>query len=336
MTRGHYKGDLALVIDVKDGGLKAVIQCVPRLDMALATMNQDEARVRRRNVRPPQKFFNASEVQVSGRPLTRTRFPGGADNCDYYEGNYFYDGYLLKEVAVGTMIKPCTDEDPPSLDELQKFRKRKKGNADGFDDGEDDNEGSRIANSLLDELSELQGKTGLATTATNGGLIIGDTVEVIEGDLIGMRGTLLSVEGTTVKVQPSNAGELDKTTEIEFLTSQLRKYIPVGAHVKVTDGRYAGETGVVVAVEQMNGETDCSAVVMTDMTHKEVSGKKWTNIVLRFLNCSLRVHSCLFFQCERRSCKNLQKSRQARISWRAMNYMTWSSLAEVVQLTRWE
>jgi transcription elongation factor SPT5 len=274
MTRGHHKGDLALVVDVKDGGLKAVIQCVPRLDLALATMNPDEARVRRRTVRPPQKFFSASEVRALGRHTQRQRFPGGVDNCDYFEGSYFHDGYLLKEVTVGSMIKPCTDEDPPSLDELQRFRKRKKTNADGFDDGEDENEGSRIANSLLDELSELQGRTGISTGASNGGLIIGDTVEVVEGDLVGMRGKLLSVDGTTVKVQPSNAGDLAGMNEIEFLTSQLRKFIPVGAHVRVTDGRYSGETGVVVAIEALKGETDCSAVVMTDMTHKEVSGEK--------------------------------------------------------------
>ena len=64
--------------------------------------------------------------------------------------------------------------------------------------------------------------------------------------------------------------------EVEFLMSQVRKFIAVGAHVKVTDGRYANETGVVVAVEAIDGDAaldfDCTAVVLTDMTHKEISG----------------------------------------------------------------
>jgi transcription elongation factor len=69
------------------------------------------------------------------------------------------------------------------------------------------------------------------------------------------------------------ANDLGNTTEVEFLISQVRKHIPVGAHVKVIDGRYANETGVVVAVEKLEGETDATAVILTDMTHKEVSGK---------------------------------------------------------------
>ena len=81
------------------------------------------------------------------------------------------------------------------------------------------------------------------------------------------------MDGATVKVKPSNAAELGDTTEVEFLSSQVRKFIAIGAHVKVTDGRYANETGVVVAVEEIEGDTDCVAVVLTDMTHKEISGK---------------------------------------------------------------
>eukprot|EP00957_Ditylum_brightwellii_P121865 9293224-Ditylum_brightwellii.AAC.1 len=151
------------------------------------------------------------------------------------------------------MIKPCSEESPPTLDELQRFRRRPKASGEsGYDDNDDEeNEGSKVAASLLDELSDLQGKTGLGTKKTNGGLIIGDTVEVVEGDLVGLRGKLLSVDGTTVKVQPLDATDLGGMNEVEFLTNQVRKYIAVGAHVKVTDGRYANETGIVVAVEEL-------------------------------------------------------------------------------------
>jgi transcription elongation factor SPT5 len=313
MTRGHYKGDLALVRAVKESGLKCIVQCVPRLDYALADLSPEEARIRRRTVRPPQKFFNAQEVASLGRQtLRRQRFPGLDVYCDYFEGNYYHDGYLLKEMTVGGMVKPLSEDDPPTLDELAKFQRRgrtanhskdKDVGSGGFDDGddglgggggaadEDENEGSRLAASLLDELSELQGRVGLAGSSSfssggagggAAGLIIGDTVEVVEGDLVGMRGKIVSLDETTVKIRPLSvdlgAGMVD---EVEFLASQVRKHIEVGAHVKVIDGRYANETGVVVAVEKLDGggeaggsvlsAADFTAIILTDVTSKEIS-----------------------------------------------------------------
>jgi transcription elongation factor SPT5 len=212
----------------------------------------------------------------------RQRFPGMNDvMCDFFDGNYYSDGYLLKEVTIGTVVKPCTAEDPPTLDELQRFRRKSNaGDTAGYDDGDDEeNEGSQLAGSILKELSELQGQTSLSSAGPNDrGLMIGDTIEVVEGDLVGMQGKILSLDGTTVKVRPNNdaaLAELGGMDEVEFLISQVRKFIAVGAHVKVTDGRYANETGVVVAVEAVEGvdlsDFDCTAVVLTDMTHKEIS-----------------------------------------------------------------
>ncbi len=206
-----------------------------------------------------------------GKQRLRQRFPAMDLYCDYFENSYYHDGYMLKEVTVGSMVKPCTEEDKPTLDELQRFRKRSKGAND--EDGADENEGSKMAASLLDELTKLQETTGLGKVASSSnGLLIGDTIEVIEGDLVGMRGKLMSMDGTTVKIKPNDASlDLGGAGEIEFLASQVRKFIEVGAHVKVTDGRYANETGTVVAVEQMDGETDFTAVVLTDVTNKEIS-----------------------------------------------------------------
>ena len=204
--------------------------------------------------------------------------------CVYYDSSYYHDGYLLKEVTIGTVVKPCTVDDPPTLDELQRFRRNKSNSKDkgDYDDGNDNDEnaGSQLAGSLLSELSELQGMTGLASSGPGDrGLRIGDTIEVIEGDLVGMQGKIMSLDEATVKVRPNNdaaLAELGGMDEVEFLMSQVRKFIAVGCHVKVTDGRYANETGVVVAVESIDGDAesdfDRTAVVLTDMTHKEISG----------------------------------------------------------------
>jgi transcription elongation factor SPT5 len=271
MTRGHYKGDLALVKEVKESGLKCIVQCVPRLDLTLLELPPEEAKIRRKTVRPPQKFFNSQEIAALGKHSTgRQPFRALGIMCDYFEGNYYQDGYLLKEMTVGSMVKPCTDEDPPTLDELQRFQRPKSKDEDHDDD---DNQGSKLATSLLDELANLQQSTGFGKTSSGGGLQIGDTVEVIEGDLIGMRGKLVSQDGSTVKVKPMGTNvDLGGTDEVEFLSSQVRKHIPIGAHVKVTDGRYANETGVVVAVEAISsGDNDSTAVVLTDITNKEIT-----------------------------------------------------------------
>ena len=274
LTRGHYKGDLALVKEVKDSGLRCIVQCVPRLDLTLGDLSAEEARMRRRTVRPPQKFFSPQELKAMGKHnILRQLFPGLNAYCYVFEGNFYEDGYLLKEMTVGSMVKPCTDEDPPTLDELQRFQRRKAGGGDNDEGAE--NEGSKIAASLLDELAELQNKTGFDKQAQKvGGLLIGDTIEVVEGDLIGVQGKIVSLDGSTVKVQPTSA-DASLTGEIEFLMSQVRKHIPEGTHVKVMDGRYANETGVVVAVDKMEGggssSNDFTAIVLTDVTNKQIT-----------------------------------------------------------------
>jgi transcription elongation factor SPT5 len=59
--------------------------------------------------------------------------------------------------------------------------------------------------------------------------------------------------------------------QVIFDINQFRKHIPVGAHVKVIDGFYINETRVVVALELLDGDSDSTAVVLTDMSHKEIS-----------------------------------------------------------------
>jgi transcription elongation factor SPT5 len=56
---------------------------------------------------------------------------------------------------------------------------------------------------------------------------------------------------------------------LEFPVAQLVKYVQVGDHVKVTDGRYAGETGTVVNVEEPE-EQQFVAIVLTDNSAKEI------------------------------------------------------------------
>jgi transcription elongation factor SPT5 len=265
LTRGHYKGDLGVVREVRDSGLKCIVQCLPRLDLTLSELPPEE-RSRRKAIRPPQKFFSSQEVIARGKhDVGRQRFPALGKMCDFFEGNYFEDGYLLKEMTVGNMVKPCTQADGnmPTMEELQKFRRPKSGGEE--DEEEEENAGSKLAGSLLDQLSSLQEATGLDDKGSGEGLQIGDTVQVVGGDLDGMVGKLTKENDISFMVQPLVNAELD---EIEFLKYQLRKYIREGAHVKVLDGRYANETGTVVAIKDTDGVS--TAIVMTDITNHEI------------------------------------------------------------------
>ncbi|KAI2506980.1 hypothetical protein MHU86_7477 [Fragilaria crotonensis] len=202
LQRWPYKGDLALVKFVHKSRQKVVVQFVPRLDLTASDLPLEQARDRRQKIRPPQKLFNAQEVGAMGMQTTRQRFLGLDIVCDVFEGNYFHEGYQLKEMTVGTMVKKVPDETSPTLHELQRFRKASK--SDGADDICEENEASKSkqAGSLSRDQSVLRGKTGEKSGEARaktgggggGGIVIGDTVEVIEGDLIGLRGKLISLD----------------------------------------------------------------------------------------------------------------------------------------------
>lgn len=55
-----------------------------------------------------------------------------------------------------------------------------------------------------------------------------------------------------------------QTQNLEIPASQLRKYFKLGDHVKVVEGRYQGEVGLVVRVEEN------IAYIFSDLMQEEV------------------------------------------------------------------
>ena len=214
-------------------------------------------------MRPAKKFFNAQDVTQMGGYVGSGRMSSSFENYSTYEGN-FYDseGYMVKEMKVGNTVVACTEDTAPTLEELQEFRKRDAVGEDG-EEGREEND-----QSLLDELSELQKdfNSSTASKKANHGILLGDTVKVVEGDLIGMMGKVIFIDDTTVKISPSSDLGIG---DVEFLVDQVRKHLEVGKHVRVVDGRYVDETGVIVAVEVFEGEA--TAILLTDLTAKEIS-----------------------------------------------------------------
>lgn len=89
----------------------------------------------------------------------------------------------------------------------------------------------------------------------------GDRVEVCEGELINLQGTIVGIDGDSIRILPKHDALKD---EIPFKPHELRKYFSVGNHVKVLNGRFEGETGMIVG---MDGTT---AIVLSDGSKDEV------------------------------------------------------------------
>ncbi|ELK31567.1 Transcription elongation factor SPT5 [Myotis davidii] len=75
----------------------------------------------------------------------------------------------------------------------------------------------------------------------------GDNVEVCEGELINLQGKILSVDGNKITIVPKHE---DLKDMLEFPAQELRKYFKMGDHVKVTAGRFEGDTGLIVRMEE--------------------------------------------------------------------------------------
>jgi transcription elongation factor SPT5 len=252
VKRGVYKGDLGKVDMLLDSGSKAAVRLVPRIDLNAIVRRATGEKAKKGGTKAPQKFFKLEEIQRALREsnlgmldLDRRRYPHTGDMFDYFNKEFYNNGYLYKEFKVETMLQ-YTDVSP-TLDELQRFRDSQKG-----EDDEDD-----VADLQLEQRSDK-----------SVALCKGDTVRVIEGDLQHLMGVVTSVSSTSqnVKIRPLHDDIKDQ--QLEFPIAQLMKYVKVGDHVKVINGRYVGETGVVVNVEEMEGQWE--AVVLTDASSKEI------------------------------------------------------------------
>lgn len=131
----------------------------------------------------------------------------------------------------------------PTLAELERFNQLPDGVA-----------ASRsLAAAAAAAASSVSGGGGAGEAVVGHSLMPGDVVEVCEGELRNLRGTVISVEAggaNRVIVQPSHH---DLKEPIEFAPVELRKYFAQGDHVRVLRGRYEGETGLVLAYDSLGG-----------------------------------------------------------------------------------
>ncbi|CAF4188371.1 unnamed protein product [Rotaria sp. Silwood2] len=164
---------------------------------------------------PPAKLFDETAVEAAG----------GQIKTDYeyktFEGGKFDDkGFLIKNFPLHAV---SADGITPSISELDKFEET----IDGPESNVSINKRKTSKNELLS-------------------FAPGDHVEVCEGELVNLQGTIVGIDGDSIRILPKHKTLKD---EIPFKAHELRKYFSVGNHVKVLNGRFEGETGMIVGID---------------------------------------------------------------------------------------
>lgn len=236
LARGEavYKGDTCRVVAVGDDGATAVVQLVPRPGS------------RSGPGRPARRPFSAAEAVSNGGSVEQRRFrfareAGAAsrrwaladDYFEVYEEKYYRGGFLYKEVKSDRALEAAR----PSMEDLERFA---------------------VDDALL--AAAAQDASDKTTPLSRG-----DAVVATEGDLAGLPMTVERVERGVARCRRAS-----ENLVVSIEVDKVRKVLGVGERVKVVEGRYAGQTGVVVETHA-SAEGDALAVVVSDSGGRELS-----------------------------------------------------------------
>lgn len=231
IKRGVFKDDLAQVDYVDVASNQVHLRLLPRIDYgrmrgALRTSSSDDLK-RKKFKRPPSKLFDPEKIRTIGGEIT--------SDGDFYvfEGNrYSRKGFLFKNFVMNAILAEGVK---PTLGELERFEETPEGL--DIDVGAGDKE------EALHKFSN------------------GDNVEVVEGELQNLQGRVIAVDGSKITILPKHE---DLKDPLDFQAHELRKYFRQGDHVRVIGGRYEGDTGLIVRVE------DTMIVLFSDLTMHEL------------------------------------------------------------------
>ena len=76
----------------------------------------------------------------------------------------------------------------------------------------------------------------------------GDKISVNKGECTGMRGTVIEIEGGMVSFKPIDFPGLEGEL-LQIDITHVSKYFEPGDLVRITEGKYRGETGQVMDVD---------------------------------------------------------------------------------------
>jgi len=239
VKRGTYRNDIGQIQEIDQQRRRVVVKLIPRLDFSVLKSTDepsDGKRKRGRAQRPPQRFFNVTEVRhLGGEECVESH---GRDGTYIYDKQKFKDGYLYKSMNIKSLD---VENVVPTLDDIQKFQEK-------GEDGEEDG--------ILNNLAALRNVRKRKVIFAKG-----DTVKVIDGDLKHLMGVVDSVNDDMVSIMPKHEDLNDLLT---FKADKLAKYFKIGDHVKVISGKYKGETGLILRVDNN------IVTLLSDLTKKEM------------------------------------------------------------------
>lgn len=228
LKRTMFKDDLAVVDLVDIAQNRVNLKLIPRVDYQRrrGAMRTDADKTYKLKRRPMPKLFDHDAIkEVGGEIVTDGDFI-------MFEGNHYRRGFLYKYFPINAVQ---ADGVKPTLGELEKFQ-----------ESSDDLKRELETTSLKD---------------TENPFVPGDIVEVKTGELLNLRGKVMTVDGNKVVMMPEQE---DLKEAITLNASELRKYFKEGDHAKVISGRYEGQTGLIVRVK------DNTAIVLADLGMEEL------------------------------------------------------------------
>ncbi|EGI69080.1 Transcription elongation factor SPT5 [Acromyrmex echinatior] len=241
VKRGIYQDDLAQIVYIDLAQNQVHLKLLPRIDYSrfrgvLRTIQnkciESDVLKRKKNKKPAKKPFNPEAVRAVGGEITKN------GNFYIFEGNrYNHKGFLYKNFFINNIM---VEDVIPTLSELEKFEEAPQ----NVEIDSNDTPGSGTF-----EKNQLHSFNN------------GDNVIICEGELTNLQGKIVSINGNTIMVMPKHK-ELNEVLELH--ASELRKYFTQGDHVKITAGRYEGDTGLIVRVEQNR------IVLFSDLTMHEL------------------------------------------------------------------
>lgn len=229
LKRGIYKDDLAQVDFVDTAQNSVHLKLIPRIDYSRkrgALKDTDTENLKRkRGKRPIAKMFNEEAIKEIGGEIVRD------GDFHIFEGNRYRSGFLYKSFQFSAII---VDGVKPTLSELDKFEEHPEG---------------------------LEQASAVIAEDKSHCFFVGDNIEVTEGELIHLQGKVIAVDGGKITMMPKHE---DLKDPLEFQAHEIRKYFTVGDHVKVIDGKFEGDTGLIVRVDEKQ------VVMFSDLTMHEV------------------------------------------------------------------
>lgn len=261
ITRGKYKGDLAIVDNLSENGLEVRCKLVPRLDYG---KNDDfDAEGRRIKSKAPivPRLFSEMEARTyDGEHLQ----PGRGPRSYIYRGEEYTEGFLFKDFRIQFIQ---TQDVRPRLEELDRFQT-----------GNTDEDGLDLA-AVAASLKGSKGQDGSSTAFQPG-----DKVEIRRGEQAKTIGRVLNVSLNEVKIIVLNSGDRQFVDqELTVPANDLRKVFASGDHVKVTEGVHSDETGLVIKID---GD---SVVFLSDQTNEDV--RVFANYLIKATDSSTNTDS---------------------------------------------